>query len=604
MHLTDRIIKYNSFPIYCLDRDLRFSAFNEAFMDMYRERAGADPEIGAVINSVMRTDPLSVKYVEYYMRTLNGETLSFDRMFGDICYEKRLSPMYDDAGTSIIGVSVFMYDVTENRKLEKEIISAKNRYEDIVNSVNDIIFQTDHKGLWTFLNHAWEAKMGYSLADCIGRPFFNYLHPDDVKRNEALFIPLINRHKQYCSHQIRYMTVDGSVKWMKVYAVLTLDENDQITGTSGTLTDITAEVENYEKYRMLAENINDSVCLHAVDGTFVFVSPSIEYLSGHKPEDMIGKNPYDFIHPDDKDKVSKIHGSLLDGNDNYLTIYRFRSSRGGYNWFETNNKLIRDESGTIINIITSSRVIDERMRAEENALKALEERRRLNDQRSRFISMASHEFRTPITSIQMSTDIIDLHLRELDLPCGDDVTRHIGIINKEIERFQGIMNDILILGKTESDAIELNKSMVCLVTLINRSIERIRETSAEERVIVPKFQGHERLVFIDGSQIQHIIENLISNAYKFSKGKPKPELYVTFRSDSFVIHIRDYGIGIPESDQSRLFSSFYRASNTTNIQGTGLGLVLIKNLVHLHHGTIEIISRENQGTEVIVMIKG
>ena len=143
-----------------------------------------------------------------------------------------------------------------------------------------------------------------------------------------------------------------------------------------------------------------------------------------------------------------------------------------------------------------------------------------------------------------------------------------------------------------------------MLELVDECATKIKEISDEEREINVSVLGDVREVQADKSQLEHIIENLLSNAFKFSKGKQAPELSLIYHKDRFVIQVRDYGIGIPDADQSHLFSSFYRASNTSGIRGTGLGLVIIKNLVRLHKGTIEIKSKENEGTDVIVMIRG
>ncbi len=602
--LSDAVINSNSDPIYSIDRKFRFIAFNKSFSDFYKHHFGLDAKIGDTINSFGQKDKLSLKLNEKYSKALNGEPQTCDTVDGNEYYEKRFNPIRISNGEMIIGVSVHMFNVSDKRILEKEIARSKNRYEEIVNSVNDIIFQANNDGNWIFLNKSWQMKLGYNIEDSIGKPFFSFLHPDDVQANLDLFIPLINRKKEYCSHQTRYMTKQGGVRWMKVYAVLIEDEYGQIQGTSGTLTDITAEIEHFEKYKLLAENIHDSICLHNADGTFYYVSPSMKLLAGYAPEELEGKSPYDFIHPQDIDKVSEVHSSILQGEDAYLTTYRFRSKSGVYDWYETNNKLIRTENGEIKHLITSSRIVNDRMRAEENTMNALEERRRLNDQKAKFISMASHEFRTPITSIQMSTDIIDLKLRDLDIPHKKDIQKHIGIINKDVERFLSIMNDILTLGKTEKNILTVNKVPLSMLELVDECATKIKEISDEVREIKVSVLGDVREVQADKSQLEHIIENLLSNAFKFSKGKQAPELSLIYHKDRFVIQVRDYGIGIPDADQSHLFSSFYRASNTSSIRGTGLGLVIIKNLVRLHKGTIEIKSKENEGTEVTVLIKG
>lgn len=490
-----------------------------------------------------------------------------------------------------------LYDKVAEKN--KELHAAQEKYRDVIESVNDIIFQTDVTGNWIFLNKAWEKAMGYTVEESMNVPFFQFLHPDDVQRNADLFGPLISRQKSYCSHQIRYIRKDGGIRWMKVYAVLIIDKDDQIQGTSGTLTDITAEVENFEKYRLLADNIHDIVCLHDMQGNFEYVAPSVTSLLGYTPEELEGQHPYHFIHPDDSDKVNEIYRGQLSTGKAYLVSYRFRSRSGQYHWLETSNKIIQ-EGGVSIKLISSSRIIDERVRAEENTMMALDERRRLNDQKARFISMASHEFRTPMASIQMSTDLIDMKIKSD--PRYEDIRKHIEVINKEIDRFRLIMDNILTFGKAENDKIVLSKSHVNLLYLIAKCCERVRVALNEDRYIGISYLGTERLVQIDEPLMEHILENIISNAYKFSKGKAEPELTVVFHPDRFVLLLKDHGIGIPTADLPHLFSSFYRASNTSTIRGTGLGLVIVKNLVQRHGGKLEISSRQSEGSEVSILI--
>ncbi len=525
---------------------------------------------------------------------------------GDFPKELRKYEQYYRLQDKLVAMKSVKLSLLDAQKLyekvaekNKELSAAHEKYLDVIESVNDIIFQTDVTGNWIFLNKAWEKAMGYSVEESMNVPFFQYLHPDDVQRNADLFAPLISRQKTYCSHQIRYIKKDGSIRWMKVYAVLIIDKEDQIQGTSGTLTDITAEVENFEKYRLLADNIHDIVCLHDMEGTFEYVAPSVTSLLGYTPEELEGYHPYQFIHPDDKARVNEIYREQLASGEAYLVSYRFRSRSGQYRWLETSNKIIK-EAGINSKLISSSRIIDERVRAEENTMMALDERRRLNDQKARFISMASHEFRTPMASIQMSTDLIDMKIKS-DTRY-DDIRKHIEVINKEIDRFRLIMDNILTFGKAENGTIALSKSHVNLLYLVSKCCERVRTTLNEERKVIVTYIGHERLVEIDEPLMEHILENILSNAYKFSKGKAAPELAVVFHPDRFVLLLKDHGIGIPTADLPHLFSSFYRASNTAAIRGTGLGLVIVKNLVQRHGGKLEISSRQGEGTEVSISI--
>ena len=190
-------------------------------------------------------------------------------------------------------------------------------------------------------------------------------------------------------------------------------------------------------------------------------------------------------------------------------------------------------------------------------MKTLEERSLFNDQKARFISMASHEFRTPMTSIQMSTDIISHHLQRMEGPQLPDLHRHTEIISGEIDRFELIMNRILLLGKTDNGSVVLRRTDEDLTDIIRRCIARVREIKNDGRSIICTTHGRTRMISADKTYLEHIIENLLTNALKFSKGKPAPLLNITYHEDRFELCMKDFGIGIPLSEQPYLFTSFY-----------------------------------------------
>ncbi len=126
------------------------------------------------------------------------------------------------------------------------------RLGSLLDHLNEVVFQTDAAGLWTYLNPAWTEMTGFRIATSIGVSFLEYVHPDDRERNQAAFKPLIEREKEVCRHEVRYLTANGGYRWVEVYARLTLDEGDQIVGTSGTLRDVTERREADEAGRRLA----------------------------------------------------------------------------------------------------------------------------------------------------------------------------------------------------------------------------------------------------------------------------------------------------------------------------------------------------------------
>jgi len=199
----------------------------------------------------------------------------------------------------------FVVDITARKMAEKALLASEESYRTVVENVKEVIFQTDVDGLWIFLNNAWEEITGFSVEDSLGKLFVNYVHPDDRQRNMELFEPLINRKKDYCRHQIRYLTKDGGFRWIEVFARLGLNEKDEITGTYGTLQDITerkqveeALHESERLQRSLLENIAVGIIIIDPETRIIErVNTFASILMGTSQENIVGQRCHQFICP-------------------------------------------------------------------------------------------------------------------------------------------------------------------------------------------------------------------------------------------------------------------------------------------------------------------
>ena len=231
--------------------------------------------------------------------------------------------------------------------------------------------------------------------------------------------------------------------------------------------------------------------------------------------------------------------------------------------------------------------------------KALSKERELNELKSRFVAMTSHEFRTPLTTIKQNTDLISYQIENSFPDHLASFTKYLERIESEIGRVTSLMNDILMLGRIESGKMEIKKKPIDLVEFC----EKMAAAMDQESSINFKVQGVPRPVSIDIQLFDHVISNLLSNALKYSEGKPSPEMILAFNDiDKVRVHVKDYGIGIPKKDQKGLFQSFYRATNVKNIQGSGLGLSIVKEFTEMHGGQVHLESEANKGAEFIVEI--
>ena len=234
---------------------------------------------------------------------------------------------------------------------------------------------------------------------------------------------------------------------------------------------------------------------------------------------------------------------------------------------------------------------------ESELSEALEKEKELSELKSRFVSMASHEFRTPLTSILSSASLIGRYTRE-DQQANRD--KHIGRIKSAVANLTGILNDFLSLSKLEEGKVEVNLSEINLDALCNEVIEDTKGMLKSDQVINHTIIGDATNVIVDERILRNILFNLISNAIKYSDKDIK--CIITFEKEYYQFEIKDQGIGIPIEDQKYLFSRFFRAGNVTNIQGTGLGLNIVKQYVDILGGEISFESEHEVGSTFFVRL--
>lgn len=242
--------------------------------------------------------------------------------------------------------------------------------------------------------------------------------------------------------------------------------------------------------------------------------------------------------------------------------------------------------------------INIRKKAEEDLRRALEKEKELTELKSRLVSMTSHEFRTPLTTIQTNAELLSIRLKDPD----PKIHKHLTRITDEVTKLTRLMEDILLMGRYESGKIIFQPGDTDLVYLLQEILQIRNQEDKEGRLIMLEVNGNPRPISLDTNLLTHAIGNLISNSLKYSHGKPAPEMSLSFEEANAVIKIKDHGIGIPEAERTKLFDTFYRASNASNIQGTGMGLVIVKQFIELHQGTVTLESEEGKGTCVTVYL--
>jgi two-component system sensor kinase FixL len=243
--------------------------------------------------------------------------------------------------------------------------------------------------------------------------------------------------------------------------------------------------------------------------------------------------------------------------------------------------------------MTLKNTVQALQQAKEEVSVSLEKEKELGHLKSRFVSMASHEFRTPLSAVQLSASLIEKYAQPFDNP---NIRKHVAKIKNAVGNLTTILNDFLSLEKLEAGRVEPSCTPFDLVKLAEEITEELQMVAKQNQNIIYQHTGTHSIVNLDQNLLKNCVINLIANAIKYSGENTFIEFNTEITDHVCVITIRDNGIGIPDADQKHLFEAFFRAHNTGNIPGTGLGLNIVARYTNLMNGHIEFKSNINQGT--------
>ncbi|WP_316850546.1 PAS domain-containing sensor histidine kinase [Pedobacter agri] len=239
------------------------------------------------------------------------------------------------------------------------------------------------------------------------------------------------------------------------------------------------------------------------------------------------------------------------------------------------------------------KLVSELETAKENMRALFQKEKELNQLKTRFVSMASHEFRTPLSTMQLSASLIDKYTEKQDRA---NVEKHTSKIKNSINNLTTILNDFLSLEKLEAGKVQAAANWFNIISFAEEITEEMQMMTKQNQHIIYEHSGVTASVFLDSSLLRNCVINLISNAVKYSGADTLIQFNSRLMNGKLILEVKDNGIGIPRVDQQNLFEPFFRAHNTGDIPGTGLGLNIVSRYVGLMGGTVSCISEQNKGT--------
>ncbi|HEY8404958.1 MAG TPA: PAS domain-containing sensor histidine kinase [Flavobacteriales bacterium] len=393
------------------------------------------------------------------------------------------------------------------------------------------------------------------------------------------------------------------------------------------------------RFETIFSHVNEGILIANAQGEILVVNPKVEMLFGYNDQELKGKKVEQLIptrfrekHVGYRERYTEapvkrpmgknltLFASRKDGSEFpvEISLSYYTAEDGVYviafiiditERFEQQEKIKKiNQELTQLNE-TLERKVYERTLVLKEALSSLEESRNelsraldkekeLNEMKSRFISMASHEFRTPLSSVLSSVSLIAKYNKEEDQ---EKREKHIHRIKKAVHNLTEILNDFLSIGKLEEGRVKANLIEHDICEIVQDVVAEMNGLVRAGQVIEVNHTGACAFV-LDGQMFRNILINLLANAIKFSPENTTIHLNTKLDEQGLHLEVIDHGLGISEEDQKHLFTRFFRGKNVTNIEGTGLGLNIVAKYLELLNGTIQCKSQLDKGTTFTIFI--
>lgn len=363
----------------------------------------------------------------------------------------------------------------------------------------------------------------------------------------------------------------------------------------GRIHERTAELQRAKEHvEAILNNSTDAIVSLNGQGAIRQVNLAFTQLLGYSADDVFGETLVSLFHFEFADEFRNALQQVCEQGEPARLESMVKAYNGALVDVEVTLALVNPAEKRLV---CNLRDITERKRMIRELQNALQRERELSELKSRFVSMASHEFRTPLAVILSSNDLLQkFNLDE------EKRQRHFKKIEKSVLQMTDLLTDVLSISRAEAGHIEFNPVPLEFAEFCEDVLQEYRSLHQSTHQFVIESDCQKCQLAADPRHLRRIVSNLLSNAVKYSPKGGTIHITLERDQDMALLRVRDEGVGIPEADLPHIFETFHRASNVTNISGTGLGLTLVKQAVDLHRGQIEVQSVPNQGTTFVIKL--
>jgi len=508
-----------------------------------------------------------------------------------------------DAQGEVIGLLGAYIDITEQRKADAQL-----RYlASLQAHMYDAVIGTDldyHIQSW---NRAAERMFGWRAEEVIGRLMGDVLKTDIMDTTtESASTQLLA--KGYWQGEAIQRHRDGSPVHVLGSIVLNRDQHGRPIGVIGVNHDITERKQAEEQLRTITNRLQ----LATEAGEIGIWDFDVDNNTMHWDERMFRLYGVDAawfvptveswknsVHPDDIDRAQADAEAAARGEKPYDSEFRIVTPAGETRYIRVRANIYWDEHRRHQRTVGVNIDITQQKVAEETLRRALEKEKELGELKSRFVSMASHQFRTPLAAILANTETLSIYRDRMD---STQINTRLDRIRKQVNYMKTIMEDVLELARIQANKIQYQPVQGNLDMVCKEIIEDFEHQEDYAGRIA--YDGPDDFIEaeFDPHLMHHLVSNLIHNALKYSENGQVVYVTLSQTAHEITFRVKDQGIGIPPEDLKHLFTPFFRAGNVEAIAGTGLGLSIVKQAVNAHGGTITVESTPKVGTTFVVTL--
>ena len=512
--------------------------------------------------------------------------------------ETSIVPFLDNTGRPYQYVSI-RTDITHIKKTELSL-RIMERAIDASSCCISIADARKPDNPLIYVNPAFERVTGYSRDEVLGRNA-RFLQGKEMEQSGLDEIRAVLREGRVGEALVHNYRKDGTVYWNDLRIAPVHDNQGRLTHFIGISDDVTERREADDVLRRSEERLRRSQ-LYANIGTWdwnirtgeLICSERIDSLFGYPDHksDNSHLSYFGNIHPDDRQRVTDAINACLIQGDEFNIEFRCIWSDGAVHWLLERGDVLRDKDGMPLNLLGVVQDITKRKLAEIQSIVAKDEAERANNAKSEFLSSMSHELRTPMNAILGFGQLL-----EIDIGLSEDQADYVNEILKAGRHLLELINEVLDLSKIESGNIDLSLEALPCAELVNECLMLIKPIAQAQDIAINAAAIGGYLIKADRTRLKQVLLNLLSNAIKYNRPQGQVSIQVSAQNGLVRLAVSDTGYGIPAMRQQELFQPFSRlGAEETDIEGTGIGLIISRRLIEMMGGNIDMESEEGRGS--------